>query len=276
MSARPITSATISFGLVSIPVQLYSSAENSQKIRFNFLTPDGNRVKQQYVDASTGELVPRDELVKGYQFAKDRFVTFTTDEIKALEAEATHTIEIAEFIPLDQVERAYIGKTYYLGVGRGGDRAYRLLAAAMKRTGWAALAKYAARGKQYLVLVRPVGEHLVLEQLHYAQEVRPISEVPIGDAEVDESELKLAIQLIEQIAGESFEPDKYEDEVGQRMLAAVEKKIEGEEITAPPEEEPETQVIDLMEALKASVEGGGKREATASKGKKRGKKAAAG
>jgi DNA end-binding protein Ku len=279
MSARPITSATISFGLVSIPVQLYSSAESSQKIRFNFLTPDGSRVKQQYVDASTGEIVPRDELVKGYQFSKDRFVTFNTDEIKALEAEATHTIEIAEFIPLDQVERVYIGKTYYLGIGKGGDRAYRLLAAAMTKTGWAALAKYAARGKQYLVLVRPVGEHLVLEQLHYAQEVRPISEVPVGEAEVDESELKLAMQLIEQIAGKKFEPDKYGDEVGQRMLAAVEKKIEGEEITAPPQEEPETQVIDLMEALKASVEGGGSKRpatATASKGTKRGKKAAAG
>jgi DNA end-binding protein Ku len=254
MSARPIGSATISFGLVSIPVSLFSSSENSQKIRFNFIHKDcGSRLKQQYVCARDGDLVPRDEMVKGYQFAKDRYVTFTPDELKALEAEATQTVEIAEFIPLDQVERAYIGKTYYLGPDKGGDRAYRLLGAAMKQTGWAALAKYAARGKQYLVLVRPVNDHLVMEQLHYAHEVRSISDVPIGEGDVDEAELKLAVQLIEQIAAESFEPGKYGDEVGDRMLTAIEKKIEGEEITAPPEEEPQTQVIDLMEALKASV-----------------------
>jgi len=277
MAARPIGSATISFGLVSIPVQLYSSAETSQKVRFNFLSEDGQRVKQQYVHAKTGEVVPRDELVKGYQFAKDKFVIFAPEDLKALEAEATHAIEITEFIPVDQVERAYIGKTYYLGPDKGGDRAYRLLGAAMMRTGWAAIAKYAARGKQYLVLVRPLGDHLAMEQLYYAPEVRDISEVPAGDADVDETELELAVQLIEQIAGEHFEPEKYEDELGQRVLAAIQKKIEGEEITAPASEEPQTQVIDLMEALKASVEksDAGKAEA-ARRRKTRDKKAAAG
>ncbi len=262
MAPRPISTATISFGLVSIPCQLYSSAENSHKVRFNFLSPGGSRVKQQYVDAKTGDLVPRSDLVKGYQFAKDQYVTFKPEELKALEAEATQAIEIVEFVPLDQVERAYIGKTYYLGPARGGDKAYRLLGAAMTKTGWAALAKYAARGKQYLVLVRPVGDHLVLEQLHYAHEVRNIAEVPSGEGEVADAELGLAVQLIEQIASENFDPSKYEDEVGQRMLEAVERKVaDGMEIAAPAEEETTTQVIDLMAALRASVSGAGETEA---------------
>ncbi len=254
MAARPISSATISFGLVSIPIQLYSSSETSQKVRFNFLGPDGTRVKQQYVDAKTGEPVERKELIKGYQFAKDQYVTFTTDELKALEAEATQSVDIVEFVPIDQVERAYIGKTYYLGPDKGGAKAYKLLGAAMEQTGWAALAKYAARGKQYLVLVRPVGDHLVMEQLHYAHEVRAMDQVPAGDGNVEDVELKLAVQLIEQIASEKFDPSKYKDEVGERMLAAVEQKVaDGVEITAPQEEETKTQVIDLMAALKASV-----------------------
>ena len=256
MAARPISSATISFGLVSIPIQLYSSAENSQKVRFNFLAPDGSRVKQQYVNPKTNEAIERSQLIKGYQFAKNQYVTFTGDELKALEAEATQAIEIVEFVPVDQVERAHIGKTYYLGPDKGGAKAYRLLGAAMEKTGWAALAKYAARGKQYLVLVRPVGDHLVMEQLHYAHEVRDISDVPAGEGEVQDAELKLAIQLIESIASDEFDPSQYQDEVGLRMLSAIEKKIaDGAEITAPPEEEPVTQVIDLMAALKASVSG---------------------
>ena len=268
MAARPISSATISFGLVSIPIQLYSSSENSQKVRFNFLAPDGARVKQQYVHSKTGEPVPRDQLIKGYQFAKDQYVTFTGEELKALEAEATGHIDIVEFVPVDQVERAFIGKTYYLGPDKGGAKAYKLLGAAMEQTGWAALAKYAARGKQYLVLVRPVGDHLVMEQLHYAHEVREMTEVPSGEGDVQDAELKLAVQLIEQIASETFDPTQYDDEVGQRMLSAIEKKIaDGAEITAPPEEEPVAQVIDLMAALKASVEGDegeeGKKAATA-------------
>ncbi|WP_419941900.1 Ku protein [Candidatus Palauibacter sp.] len=259
MAPRSIASATISFGLVSIPCQLFSSAQNSQKVRFNFLSPDGARVKQQYVDAKTGEPVPRPDLVKGYQFAKDQYVTFTKEELKALEAEATQAIEIVEFVPLEQVERAYIGKTYYLGPGKGGDKAYRLLGAAMRKTGWAALAKYAARGKQYLVLVRPIGDHLVLEQLHYASEVRDIAAVPAGEGEVLDAELSLAVQLIEQIASDTFDPSKYEDEVGQRMLEAVERKVaDGTEITAPVEEETTAQVIDLMAALRASVSKSGK------------------
>lgn len=267
MAARSIASATVSFGLVSIPIQLYSSSESSQKVRFNFLAPDGSRVKQQYVHANSGEVIARSELQRGYQFAKDQYVTFTPEELKALEAEASRAIEITEFVPLEAVERAYIDKVYYLGPDKGGEKAYRLLGAAMKATGWAALAKYAARGKQYLVLVRPVSDHLVMEQLNYAHEVRELDEVPVGEGDVDEAELKLAVQLIEQIAAETFEPGKYEDEVGQRVLSLIEQKIaDGSEITAPPEGEPRAQVIDLMEALRASVSKG--EGATGSKGAK--------
>ena len=269
MTPRPIASATMSFGLVSIPCQLYSSAETSKKVRFNYLSPSGTRVKQQYVDALSGDPVERSDLIKGYQFAKAQYVTFTPDELKALEAVATQAIEIVEFVPVDQVERVYIGKTYFLGPGKGGDKAYRLLGSAMSQTNTAALAKYAARGKQYLVLVRPVGDRLVLEQLHYAHEVRDIGSVPAGDTEVSEAELTLAVQMIDQITSGAFDPSKYEDEVGTRVLAAIEKKIaDGAEISAPVEEEPATQVIDLMEALKASIakpgdaEAGGAGEAT--------------
>ncbi|MDH3733952.1 MAG: Ku protein [Gemmatimonadota bacterium] len=266
MAARPISSATISLALVNIPIQLYSSAENSQKVRFNFLAPDGARVKQQYVHSKTGDAVARDQMIKGYQFAKDRYVTFTGDELKALEAEATQSIDIVEFVPIDQVERAYIGKTYYLGPDKGGAKAYQLLGVAMKETGRAALAKYAARGKQYLVLIRPVGDHLVMEQLHYANEVRDMSEVPAGEGDVTDAELEMAIQIINSKSAEDFDPSQYEDEVGQRMLSAIEKKInDGALIEASTEEEPATQVIDLMEALRASVGG----EGTAEKKKKK-------
>lgn len=266
MAARPISSATISLALVNIPIQLYSSSENSQKVRFNFLAPDGARVKQQYVHSKTGEPVERSQLIKGYQFAKEKYVTFTGDELKALEAEATQSIDIVEFVPVDQVERAFIGKTYYLGPDKGGAKAYNLLAVAMKETGKAALAKYGARGKQYLVLIRPVGDHLVMEQLHYAHEVRDMSEVPTGEGDVMDAELEMAIQIINSKATDEFDPSQYEDEVGQRMLSAIEKKIQdGAEIESPTEEEPATQVIDLMAALKASVgakdEGEGEKKA---------------
>lgn len=282
MSPRPISSATISFGLVSIPVQLYSSSESSQKVRFNYLHQAcGSRLKQQYVCAKEGVIVPREDMVKGYEFAKDQYVTFTDEELKALEADATHVIEISEFVPMGEVDRTYIDRVYYLGPDKGGSKAYKLLGAAMEKTGWAALACYAARGKQYLVLVRPVGDHLVMEQLHYAHEIRDIDEVPSGEGKLSDAELKLAVQLIEQIASEEFEPKKYEDRVGQGMLDAIEKKVQdGTEITAVAAEAPQAQVIDLMEALRKSVgksgEEGAARKPARKRAKKTGRKKAAG
>ena len=181
---------------------------------------------------------------------------FEPEELKALEAESTHTIDITEFVDADQVDRQYLDKTYYLGPDRGGARAYRLLSKAMTETKQVAVAKYAARGKQYLVLVRPKGEGLALEQLHYPAELRSFDEVPIEDARIKKDELKLAKQLIDQAASESFEPESYRDEVRERVLDLIQRKIDGEDITVAPSEEPEHKIIDIMEALKASLEEG--------------------
>jgi DNA end-binding protein Ku len=272
MSARPIASATVSFGLVSVPVKLYSTADNSQKVTFNWINPKtGSRVRQRYWDASEERLVERDELVKGYEFSREQYVLFTPEELKVLEAQSSNAIEITEFIPFEQVERMYLAKAYFLGPDRGGERAYRLLSAALQKTGRAALARYAARGKEYLVLVRPMGEGLLLEQLYYSQELRSFDEVPIGEGDVKKEELDLAVQLIEQAAADSFEPDKYEDEVSKKVMALIEMKIEGEEITAAPEAESEDKIVDLMEALKASLGSGA--EGSGGKGRKPAKRA---
>ena len=273
---RPIGSATVSFGLVSVPVSLYSVAESSAKISFNWIHKEcGSRVRQKHYCPVDDRLIEREELVKGYQFAKDQYVLFTPDEIKALEAQATNTIDIAEFIPLDQVERIHLSRAYYLGPDKGGERAYRLLSAALKETGRAALAEYTARGKQYLVLVRPIEDGLLMEQLHYADEVRPFSEVPIGEGEVKKDELKLATQLIDQATSEEYAPEKYKDEVRQRVMALINEKIEGgAEITAAPAVETETKVIDLMAVLRASIDAGSE-EDEAAKPRKSAKRAAA-
>jgi DNA end-binding protein Ku len=191
-------------------------------------------------------------MVKGYEFSKDQYVSFTAEELKAMEEQAQKAIEITEFVPASAVDPVFFDKAYYLGPEKGGEKAYKLLVEAMRQTGKTALAKWAARGKQYLVMIRPAKGGLVLQQLMYADEVRPISEVPVGDAEIKEGELKLAVQLIEQIATDEFRPENYEDEVKKRYHEAIQKKIEGQEITAAPEQ-PKAQIIDLMEALKASL-----------------------
>jgi DNA end-binding protein Ku len=266
MPSRGIASATVSFGLVSIPVKLYSATESGASVSFNLLHKDcGSRLKQQYLCAKDGQIVPRDQMIKGYEFEKDRYVTFTPEELKELEEKATQTIEITEFVPLAKIDPVYFDKSYYLGPEKGGDKAYRLLARAMTESGRAALAKYAARGKQYLVMLRPTpDDRLVMQQLHYADEVRSSKEVPIADGEVRQQELKLALQLIDQIAHETFSPEQYEDEVRQRILAQIERKVVGQEVSVAPSEEPKAQIIDLMEALKASLAGKGQAPAASS------------
>jgi DNA end-binding protein Ku len=254
MSARPFASGTVSFGLVTIPVKLYSTGESSVGIQLNMLHRKcGSRLKQQYICPTDNEVVARDEMVKGYEYAKGQYVLFTEEELKALTPEPTNAIEIAEFVPLEQVDPIFYEKATYLGPDKGGDRPYRLLSEAMKKTGRAALARYAARGKDYLVLLRPYQEGLLMQQLRYADELRAFSEVPVEPAEVKEPELKLAMQLIEQIATDEFKPTAYEDHVRQRTRELIEKKVEGQEISAPPQEAPKAQVIDLMAALKASL-----------------------
>src|SRR6266850_4935637 len=211
MPARPIASATVSFGLVSVPVQLFAAGETQGAISFNWLhKKDGRRLKQQYV-TQEGEKVDKDEMIKGYEFEKGKYVQFTPEEIKALEEKKTGLIEIKEFVPVAKVDRVFVDRAYFLGPDKGGDRAYHLLGEAMRETGLAALGQYAARGKQYLVLVRPMDNGLVMEQLHYANEVRSIKEVPLGEKNVKDAELKLAIQLIGQSSTEDFKPEAYRD-----------------------------------------------------------------
>ena len=254
MAARPIGTGTISFGLVSVPVKLYSASETSAGVSFNMLHAKcKTRLKQQYICPTDNEIVPRDQMVKGYEFAKDQYVTLTEDEIKAAAEEATRTIEITEFVPVSKVDPIYFDGAYYLGPDKGGERAYALLAEAMRKTGRCALAKWAARGKGYLVLIRPVEDGLVLQQLHYPDEIKKISEVGIEGTAVKEAELGLAIQLVEQIASDEFHPERYEDDVRKRLLDAIQRKVEGQEVTAAAPEQPRGQIIDLMEALKASL-----------------------
>ena len=278
MPARSIANATISFGLVSVPVNLYSSSESRTSVSFNMLHKKcSSRLKQQYICSKDGEIVTREETVKGYEFAKDQYVVLAPEELKALEEKATQMIEILEFVPLEKVDREYLEKVYYLGPGKGGDRAYRLLAEALKETGRAALGQYAARGQQYLVLLRPRDGVLVMEQLHYADEVKPTTEVPVPAGEVKPQELKLAKQLIEQTANDEFQPEKYRDTVRERVLETIQRKVEGQDITAA--EAPQDaggKIIDLMEALKASLaktkeegEGEGEEEAAAGKARKK-------
>jgi DNA end-binding protein Ku len=271
MAARALSTATISFGLVSIPVKLYTTTDSSGQISFNMLHECGTRVKQQYWCPKDEKVVPRDEIVKGYEFAKGQFVTFQPAELKALEAEASQRIEIQEFIPLDEVDPLHFEKAYYLGPDKGGDKPYSLLSAAMEETGRCAIATYAARGKQYLVLLRPFQGGLILEQLRYADELRSFEDIGRVEATPTDAELKLAVQLIEQIASDEFEPAKYEDAVKKRIEQVIAQKVEGQEVTFAEAPEPEGKIIDLMEALKESLASGG-----AKGGARKGPKRAAG
>jgi DNA end-binding protein Ku len=254
MPARSIGSATISFGLVSLPVNLYSSSESAASVSFNMVHKScGTRLKQQYMCPKDNVVVEKDDIAKGYEFAKGQYVLFSPEELKALDEKANNAIEISEFVPLGQVDRIYLEKAYFLGPDKGGDRAYRLLARALTETKRAGLGQYAARGKQNLVLVRPLGDVLVMEQLHYQGELRAASEVPVPDAAVKDAELKLACQLIEQAATDEFDASRYSDSVRTRVLEAIQKKVDGQEIVAEAPAAEEHKIVDLMEALKASL-----------------------
>jgi DNA end-binding protein Ku len=260
MAARSIASLTISFGLVSIPVKLFSATEASKAISFNLLHKTcGSRLKQQYLCVKEEIPVAREEMVKGYEFTKDQYVMFSPEELKAMEEAGTHTADITEFVPVESVDPIYFDKAYYLAPDKGGAKPYALLARALRESGRCALGRWAARGKQYIVMIRPIeksgSDGLVMQQLLYAAEVRSITEIDIPKTEVKDAELKLAQQLIEQQASESFDPAAYKDDVRGRIEAAIKKKVEGQEITLAEAPEPGGgQVIDLMEALRASLE----------------------
>lgn len=256
MAARATGSGVISFGMVSIPVKLFSTTDSSKSVRFNMLRKDGTRLKQQYVSATDGELVEREDRVKGYEFAKGQYVLFTDEEMKAMDAKSTNQIEITEFIPADQVTQLYVERVNFLGPDKGAARSYHLLAAAMRKTGRSALATYAARGKCYLVLIHPLSKGLIMIQLRHAEELRSFDDVELPEAEIKQQELDLAIQLIEQVSSDEFKPENYRDEVRDHMLEVIDQKVNGEEIVVIPEEQAETKIIDIMEALKASLKQG--------------------
>ena len=262
MAARSIASLTLSFGLVSIPVKLYSATETSSAVKFSMLAKDGSRLKQQYVSEKDQAVVQRADMVKGYEFEKDRFVLFAPEELKALEEASSPAIEIMAFIPEKSVDPLFYDKAYLIAPDKRGGKPYALLAEAMRKSGRCALAKWAWKSKQVVVQVRPVADGLVLQQLLYADEVRSLKDLDIEPVTVSAGELQLALQLIDQISQDAYDPTQHVDEEKKRILAAIDAKITGKQVVASAHDEaPSTaQVIDLMEALRASL---GKKAATA-------------
>ena len=256
MAARSIASLTVSFGLVAIPVKLYSATRSSGSIHFNLLhKKDGSRLKQQYICAKEGVVVERQDMVKGYEFAKDQYVMFTPEEIKALEEAGTHSVDVHEFVPLDSVDPVYFNTTYYLAPDKGGAKPYTLFATALRESKRCAVGRWATRGRDYVVILRPIGNALALHQLHFAPEVVPVTELEVEETPVRDAELKLAQQLVDQQTTKRFDPTVYTDEVKARVEAAIQRKVEGQEITfaEPQAAASEGKVIDLMEALRASL-----------------------
>ena len=255
MAARSIASLSLSFGLVSIPVKLYSATESAGGVSFNLLHTCGSRVQQQYLCIKENVPVERADMVKGYEFEKDRYVMFQPAELKALEEASRHTIDIVSFVPLAAVDPIYYDKAYYLAPDKRGAKPYRLLMEAMRESGRCALAKWAWKGKQYVVQVRPGDDGLVLQQLLYAAEVRSMKELDIEKADVAKPELQLALQLIDQISADSYDPESFKDEEKERILAAIDEKIAGKQIVTSEAPEPAAggQIIDLVDALRASL-----------------------
>ncbi|MEX3844551.1 Ku protein [Paraburkholderia sp. BR10882] len=261
MPARSIASLTLSFGLVSIPVKLYTATESSSDIRFHMLAPDGSRVKQQYVSEKTGDVVERSSMNKGYEFEKDRFVVFTTDELKALEDAASHVVEIMAFIPEEAINPVFYDKAYYIAPDKRGGKPYSLLQQALVQSGRCALAKWASKGRTRIVQVRPEEDGLVFQQLLYADEVRSLADLHVEHVDVSDTEMKLALQIIEQGSEDNYDPTAYEDEEKKRILAAIDEKIAGKQVVVHEAREELAgggQVIDLMDALRASLKGGAK------------------
>jgi DNA end-binding protein Ku len=276
--ARSIASLTISFGLVAIPVKLYSATVSSERIAFNLLRQkDGSRVKQQYIAVNDGKVVERSEMVKGYEFAKDQYVMFSPEELKALEDTTSHAIDIGQFVPLESVDPVYFDGTYYLAPDKGGAKPYTLLATALRKAQQCAVGRWISRGKEHIVVIRPMQDGLAMHQLHFKSEVRELKDLGIEAAPVSEPELKLAQQLIEHLAAKRFDPNEYADEHRARVQAAIEKKVEGKEVSIAegPVSAKGGNVIDLMEALRASIDARGSKAVPDLKERKAPKRAAA-
>ena len=254
MAARAISSGTICFGLGSIPIKVYA-ATKSQSVNFNMLhDKDKSRLKQQYICSTCGEVVERSATIRGYEYARDQYVVLANEELETLEKKSDRTIEIEEFVPIEKVDPVYFDRSSLLGPDKGGHKAYRLLHDAMKKAGKVAVGRFATRGKQQLVLLRPMQRGLTMHGLFYADEVRSFEDIELGeDVELKEGELKLANQLIGQLSQASFDPGKYEDEYRLAVLEAVDRKVAGEEVVVMPSPESREKIIDLVAALKESL-----------------------
>ena len=263
---RPLWKGAITFGLISIPVRLYSAVQE-KSLKFHLLhEEDGGRIKYQRVCAKCGKEVSWDDIVKGYEYSKDHYVTLTEDEFDAVDLDSVRAIDVVSFVPLEQIDPIYFNKTYYVAPEQAGLKAYRLLADALEAEGQVGVAKVALRDKEHLATVRLVDNVFVLETMHWPDEIRePEFEELQKNVKVQDSEVKMARQLIQQLS-DDFKPEDFHDEYREKLEEVVEKKIEGQEITVAeaPEEEP-TKVVDLMEALKASVEEAKKRKPPAKK-----------
>lgn len=252
--ARPIWSGAISFGLVNVPVKLIT-AQRSKDIHFNQLDgTDGTRIAQKRVRPDTGEEVPYERLVKGYEVSPNRYVVIDPQELESLDAKATHTIDIEEFVDLDQIDPLYFERGYYLIPDKGAAKPYRLLARAMSAANKVAIARFVMRTKQYLAAVRAKDDVLVLSTMLYGDEVESAEnlDLPGEDADVTARELKMAEQLIESLSAE-FDPARYHDDYREKVLALIDAKAEGQEIVTSAEPEQPTKVVDLMAALEASL-----------------------
>jgi DNA end-binding protein Ku len=265
---RPIWKGAITFGLISIPVRLYSAVE-SKSLKFHQLhAKDGGRVKYKRVCSKDGEEVGWDDIVKGYEYSKDHYVTFTDEELDALDLDSIKAIDVVTFVPLEDIDPIYYNKTYYIAPEASGLKAYRLLADALEAEGQVGIAKVALRDKEHLATVRLKDDIFVLETMHWPDEIRAAEfEELEKKVDVRDPEIKMARQLIQQLSGE-FRPEEFHDEYRERLQELAERKIEGQEVTVQAEAEEEAApVVDLMEALKASVaEAKKRREASPDQG----------
>lgn len=256
MALRPIRSATITFGLVSIPVKFFTAA-SSEDIHFNLLHSScGSRVNRKWWCPEHEKIISADELIRGYQVRKGKYVTFTDEEIDALETDDDRALEISEFVDLDQIDPVYFEKAYYLGPGSGGGKTYRLLASAMKKQNKVALAGWVSANREHLVVIRPYEKGLVLHTMFYADEVRDFGAIDLEGGEVRDKEIRLAEMLIDELTEKTFDPLRFKDEYRKRLLARIEAKSKGKDIIIDEkEEEKGGEVIDIMEALRRSLEG---------------------
>jgi DNA end-binding protein Ku len=244
----------ISFGLVNVPVKLFTAVDR-KTVRFNQLnSKTGGRIAQKRVDPTTGDEVPYEDIVKGYEIAPDRYVIIEPGDLESVQPTKTRMVEIEDFVDLAEIDPIYFDHPYYLVPDKGADKAYKLLLEAMRETGKVALGRVVIRSKEYLVAVRPKGDLLAMETMLFADEVVPpekLDDLLPGDVEAGERELKMAKQLVESLSG-PFEPEKYADSYREAVLALIEQKAEGKAIAVAPAEEPKA-VPDLMAALEASI-----------------------